>query len=95
MYNSHIAIPHTRPQSIPPEQVLWCRHPARINDIERQRRGITADTTLRLARHFGTSAKFWMTLQKSYELEVAARRFSPAIARRIKPARIKERACHD
>lgn len=40
----------------------------RINDIILKKRGITADTALRLAHYFGTSAKFWMNLQDSYEL---------------------------
>ncbi len=40
----------------------------RISEIVNERRGITADTALRLARHFGTSADFWMNLQKDYEL---------------------------
>ncbi len=47
--------------------------PARVNDIVRERRGITADTALRLARYFGTDAQSWMNLQKNYELEVARR----------------------
>ena len=40
----------------------------RISQIVNERRGITADTALRLARHFGMSADFWMNLQKDYEL---------------------------
>jgi addiction module HigA family antidote len=40
----------------------------RISQIVNERRGITADTALRLARHFGTSADFWMNIQKDYEL---------------------------
>lgn len=47
--------------------------PARINEIVRGRRGITADTALRLARYFGTDAQSWMNLQDQYELEVARR----------------------
>jgi len=45
--------------------------PRRINEIVHGRRGITIDTALRLARHFGTSAEFWINLQTHYELEVA------------------------
>ena len=44
----------------------------RISEVIRQRRNITADTALRLGRWFGTSAEFWMNLQKSYELRKAA-----------------------
>jgi addiction module HigA family antidote len=43
----------------------------RLNDIVRGRRGITADSAIRLARYFGVSARFWMNLQTHYELEVA------------------------
>ena len=43
----------------------------RITEILHKRRGITADTALRLARYFGTTADFWMNLQKSYELSRA------------------------
>lgn len=43
----------------------------RINDVARERRGITADTALRLARYFGTSAEFWMGLQADYDLRTA------------------------
>jgi len=45
--------------------------PARVNDIVRGRRGISADTALRLARYFGTDAKSWMNLQQRYDLECA------------------------
>jgi addiction module HigA family antidote len=41
----------------------------RINDIARERRGITADTALRLSRYFGTSAEFWLGLQDDYDLK--------------------------
>ncbi len=46
-------------------------HPRRINEIVLKRRGITADTALRLARYFGMSARFWMGLQVDYDLDVA------------------------
>lgn len=45
--------------------------PQRIGDIVRGRRGITADTALRLARYFGTTPQFWLNLQTRYELDVA------------------------
>ncbi|WAJ38599.1 HigA family addiction module antitoxin [Pseudomonas sp. GOM7] len=41
-----------------------------INDIVRKRRGITADTAIRLGRYFDTSAQFWMNLQTEYALAV-------------------------
>ena len=45
--------------------------PRRINEIVNQKRAITADTALRLAKFFGNSAEFWMALQNRYDLEVA------------------------
>jgi addiction module HigA family antidote len=45
--------------------------PARVNDIVRGRRGITADTALRLARYFATDAQSWLNLQQRYEFECA------------------------
>jgi antitoxin HigA-1 len=44
---------------------------ARINEIVRERRGISADTALRLARYFGTDAQSWMNLQQRHDLECA------------------------
>ncbi len=44
----------------------------RINEIVLGKRRITADTALRLARYFGTSARFWLGLQMDYDLDVAA-----------------------
>jgi antitoxin HigA-1 len=46
---------------------------ARVNEVASGRRGITADTALRLSRLFNTSAEFWLNLQMRYELEVARR----------------------
>lgn len=43
----------------------------RIHDITHERRGITADTALRLAQFFGVSAEFWMGLQDDYEMAIA------------------------
>jgi antitoxin HigA-1 len=60
---------------------------ARINDIARERRGITADTAIRLARYFSTTPQFWMNLQKSFELDVALREAGPRIERAVKPRR--------
>jgi len=47
--------------------------PARVNEIVNERRGISADTALRLARYFGTDAQSWLNLQQHYELECARR----------------------
>ena len=54
--------------------------PARISDISAGRRGITADTALRLGRYFGTSAQVWLNLQTNYDLEIASRALAESIA---------------
>lgn len=51
----------------------------RISQIVAGKRNVTADTALRLARYFGTSADFWMNLQKMYELDLARRDLGPAL----------------
>ena len=43
----------------------------RINDVVRQKRAISTDTALRLARYFSTTAQFWLNLQTSYDLKMA------------------------
>ena len=45
--------------------------PNRITDIMRERRGITADTAIRLGRYFGTDARSWMNMQQSHDLSKA------------------------
>jgi addiction module HigA family antidote len=57
----------------------------RLNDIVRGRRSVTADTAMRLARYFGTSAQFWMNLQSHYELEVAEESYGARLGREIRP----------
>lgn len=57
---------------------------ARVNGIIRGRRGITAETALRLARYFKTDARSWMNLQDRYELELAERAHADAL-REIQP----------
>jgi addiction module HigA family antidote len=47
--------------------------PRRINEIVHGKRGITADTAIRLARYFGTSEELWMNLQSNYELRLQRR----------------------
>ncbi len=44
--------------------------PRRINEIVHGKRGVTADTALRLARYFGTTPRFWLNLQAQYDLDV-------------------------
>ena len=49
-----------------------CAHPHRASTIcVRERRAVSADTALRLARYFGTSAEFWLGLQSDYDMKVA------------------------
>ena len=57
----------------------------RISQIVNERRGITADTALRLARHFRTSADFWMNLQKDHELHLTRRKLWKTIERQVRP----------
>jgi addiction module HigA family antidote len=68
------------------ELALALRVPAtRINDIVKERRGITADTALRLSRYFGTTPKFWMNMQASWELEVAEDQLGYSVKREVLP----------
>ena len=59
--------------------------PRRINEIVLEKRGITADTALRLARYFGTSAELWTGLQADYDLRRARLEKAQAIERDIEP----------
>ncbi len=61
---------------------------ARINDIVHGRRGITADTALRLSTYFKTTAEFWMNLQSRYDLKVAKRKNWPKIEKNIRPIQV-------
>ena len=51
----------------------------RIHELVHERRGITADTALRLSRYFGMSEGYWMNAQKHYELEVEKERIGAAL----------------
>ena len=53
--------------------------PRRINEIALGKRGITADTALRLAHYFGTSPQFWMNLQTRYDLQTEEGRIGTKI----------------
>lgn len=76
------------PMAISQNRLALCiRVPAtRINDIVRGRRAISADTALRLARFFGTSAQFWLNLQASYDLDVARDALGDRLEREVQPA---------
>ncbi|MGF2681433.1 MULTISPECIES: HigA family addiction module antitoxin [unclassified Acinetobacter] len=58
---------------------------ARINDIVLERRGITADTALRLARFFGGDAESWLNLQHQYDLKIAYEKAGKTIEQTIRP----------
>lgn len=57
--------------------------PRRINEIVLGKRGITADTALRLARYFGMSPEFWLGLQMDYELDTEADRLGDRLASEV------------
>lgn len=61
----------------------------RVNDIVRERRGLSADTALRLARYFGGDARSWLNLQTAYDLRVAEIKSGKRIAKEIKPAQAR------
>jgi addiction module HigA family antidote len=54
--------------------------PRRINEIVHGKRGITADTAIRLAKYFGTSEELWMNLQSNYELRLERRALRDKVA---------------
>lgn len=58
---------------------------SRVTAIIKGRRAITPDTALRLARYFGTSAEFWLGLQKEYDLRKAREEFGATIDREVAP----------
>lgn len=55
----------------------------RINEIVLGKRGVTADTALRLARFFGTSAEFWLGLQAQYDLDVTAEKLGERLEQEV------------
>ena len=57
----------------------------RINDIVREKRGVTPDTALRLARYFNCTPQFWLNLQTSYDLKTAQLACGTKIEREVLP----------
>ena len=57
----------------------------RLNDLVRERRSVTVDTALRLARYFGTTPEFWINLQTRYDLDMAESKVQQEINREIAP----------
>ena len=58
----------------------------RLTEIVAGRRGVTADTALRLSLYLGTSARFWMNLQATYDLALARQDRGELIVQRVRPA---------
>ena len=58
----------------------------RINDLVRGRRGVSADTAMRLARYFGGDARSWLNLQMAHDLRVAEISNAKRVAREVSPA---------
>jgi addiction module HigA family antidote len=61
----------------------------RVNDIVRERRGVTPATALRLSQYFGTTPEFWMNLQMMYELRKAANEEGQLIKDTIRPLELE------
>ena len=59
--------------------------PRRINEIVHGRRGITADTALRLGRFFSMEAQFWLNLQSHYDMEVALEALEDRLDKEVHP----------
>ncbi len=59
--------------------------PARINDIVNEKRGVSADTALRLARYFGGDPQSWLNLQQAYDLKMATRAGLEKILAEVQP----------
>jgi antitoxin HigA-1 len=57
----------------------------RIQEIVAERRSITGDTALRLGRYFGTTAEFWLNMQRDFELESAAEKLGGRLEAEVKP----------
>ncbi len=57
--------------------------PRRINEIVLGKRSVSADTALRLARFFGTSDRFWLDLQTSYDLDVERDRLAGRLSKEV------------
>src|SRR5579862_5401877 len=60
----------------------------RVNDIVNAKRGITADTALRLGRYFGNSPECWLNLQAAYDLRTAQNEAAARIEQEVSPRRV-------
>lgn len=57
----------------------------RMSEIVNGRRGISADSALRLARYFGSTPEFWLNLQSTYDLQCASQALAQTIAKDVRP----------
>jgi antitoxin HigA-1 len=57
----------------------------RVSEIVNERRGVSAETAIRLGRYFGTSPELWLNLQSNFDLQKALRSVGPAIESRVQP----------
>jgi antitoxin HigA-1 len=64
----------------------------RINEIVLQKRRITADTALRLARYFGMSPQFWLGLQMDYDLDVTEDTIADQLEQEVRPYAVSDRS---
>ena len=69
--------------------------PNRISEIVNGKRGITADTALRLQRYFGVEAQFWLNLQSEYDLRIMRRKIWDDIQQRIIPVQNSQDYAHE
>ncbi|MES2942053.1 MAG: HigA family addiction module antitoxin [Pseudomonadota bacterium] len=76
-----------RPMGISANKLSKALHvpPARINEIANEKRGVTVDTALRLARYFGGDAQSWLNLQQAYDLKLAEKAVLEKIMQEIVP----------
>jgi addiction module HigA family antidote len=58
---------------------------SRVNDIILERRGVSVDTAMRLARYFGGDVQSWLNLQLAYDLKVAQKTIASKIAKEVEP----------
>ena len=58
---------------------------SRINDIVLERRGVTVDTAMRIARYFGGDVQSWMNLQTAFEIKVAEKQLAKKVLAEIRP----------
>lgn len=78
---------HIKPMGISVRALSLALHVphSRLREIVDGKRGISADTALRLERHFGSEAQGWLNLQSAYDLRVAERESAKVISRQIEP----------